>query len=109
MTKVFDRAKLRMNRLVAAFFGTNGPRAAGFAGRRFARIVLSFPVRVTNWMNRRKVKNIESHFGDFGQYLLAVFEGAAGAREHFVPGAETRANRIDGHTQLAGMRGVSSI
>ena len=98
-----------MDGLVAAFSGTDRPRAAGLAGRRFARIVLSLPVRVTNRMNRRKVKNIESHFGDFGEYLLAVFERTAGARKHLVPRAETRANRIDCHAQFAGVRGIRPI
>ena len=59
-------------------------------------------------MNGGQIDHIEAHFGDVGQELFAIGEGAVDAglgggrtREEFIPGAEARANRIDNNGELA--------
>ena len=61
---------------MAAFAGTNGPGAAGFAGLAFRIIVLSFPKRFADGMDGRQIENIKTHFGDSRQGRLAIFERA---------------------------------
>ena len=93
--KIVESSKLGVNGLVSALLGTDRPRASGLAGRGFARVVFPFAMGVPDRMNRRKVKNVETHFSDFGNDALAIFECPAGPRKHFVPGTEARTNRID--------------
>ena len=66
MVKVGHCAKVGMNRLVAAFFGADGPRAAGVVRARFQSVVGAFAVAVPDRMDRRQVQHVEPHAGDVG-------------------------------------------
>src|SRR5262249_51529918 len=103
-------SKLGMNGLVSPLLRTDRPRASGLARCGFARVVFPFAMRVADRMNRGKIKNIEAHFGDFGNDdPFTVFERPAGSWKHFVPGTKARANRVDGNSQLPVMGGPGSV
>src|SRR5206468_7609111 len=56
--------QLRMYGLMPALRAADGPRTAWIAPPRLRRAVLSFAMSHTDGMDRREVKNIETHPGD---------------------------------------------
>ncbi len=71
-SKVFERAELRMNCLVAAFRGPDCPRTADVTFGRGDRIVLAFAKVRPDRMNGREIKNVKAEFGDIRQACLAI-------------------------------------
>src|SRR5438876_2671287 len=59
--KVFQSAKLRMDRFVPTLFATDRPRTSWLAGFYFRGVVAAFSKRCSDRMNGREVDNIESH------------------------------------------------
>src|SRR5438093_23169 len=84
VAKVFQPAKVGMNGLMAAFFGTYRPWTAGIAVAAFACIVFALTMRMTDRVNGGKVEDIETQVRNFGQDALAVAKGSAGSWKHFV-------------------------
>ena len=78
------------------------PMAHGLPGSPGAACTeLFFPLRYDpNRMDRWEVEDIKAHFRDFGKNAFAVRKCADGTRKHFVPRAESRANRIDSYAQF---------
>src|SRR2546428_6205591 len=108
--KIIESSELGVNGLVSPLLRTDRPRASGLARLGFARVVFPFAMRVSDRMNRGKIKNVEAHFSDLGNYdPLAILERPAGPRKHFVPRTEARANGVDGNPQLPVMRGPGSV
>src|SRR5262245_26005443 len=60
-------------------------------------------------MNRRKVKDVETHGRDVRKYSFTVFECAAGSRKHFIPRAEARLYGINRDSQLFVVCGIASV
>ena len=106
--EVVERAEPGLDGRVSAVFGADGPRAARIARRRRQRVVPALAVRAADRMDRRQVEDVEAHRRDVGQPRFGVAQraaarrvGRARAREHLVPRAEPRANRIDRDAQRA--------
>src|SRR5205823_8542848 len=64
------------------------PRAADVAFGRLHAVVAPLAERLADWMDRRKVEDVEAHAGDARERRLDISEGADGAREELVPGTE---------------------
>jgi hypothetical protein len=86
---------------MAAIRPADRPGAAAIIERCDQRVVLAFAPRHPDGMNRWKVKHVEAHFDDVREPRLAIGESrrgtsiAGGAREHFVPAAESGPRWID--------------
>src|SRR5687768_9494596 len=78
--KIVQRSQLRMDRFMAALFGTDRPWASDIVRVRCEGAVLSLPISAPDRMDRRKVKNVETHLCDSGQPALNVLERAVNAR-----------------------------
>ncbi len=105
--EVLERPQLRVDRLVAALDGPDGPRAARVVRPRRRDVVTALAVDPPDRVDRRKVQHVEAHGRDVGQPRLHVPEravaaglGRAGPREQLVPGTEPGALAIDDHDQL---------
>ena len=77
--KIVERSKLRMNRLVAALFAADSPRAADVAAGQLRSRCFAFAMRAPDRMNRRQVKHVESHRCDVRQTRFDIFERAVAA------------------------------
>jgi len=70
--EVVEIPQVRMNRFMSPFLPANGPRTAGISRFGCCGVVFSFPVRLTDGMDRREVQNVEAHLGDLRQQSGAV-------------------------------------
>ena len=109
--KVIERAKLRVQRLVAAFGRADRPRAADVVRVGGKRVVAPLAPLAPDRMNRRQIKDVEAHLRDVRQTLFAIAQGAvragivaARAGKHFVPRAEARQRAVDDERQLGRKR-----
>jgi hypothetical protein len=91
-SEILESAKLRVNRLVASRFATDGPGAAMVLLRRARLVVRPFALGKADRVNRRQIQHVEAHRRDIGEarfYILkrAVLSGlrACGARKQLVP------------------------
>src|SRR5206468_10404676 len=105
----FEPAKLRVDCFVAAFLGPYSPRTSRITGPGFACVVFAFTMGMADRVNRREVENVETHFRNLGKNALTVFKRAAGSGKHFIPCAESRANRVDGHAKFFVQSGIGSV
>src|SRR5438552_11417695 len=60
-------------------------------------------------MDGREVQDVETHLRNFGKKEFAIGECADRAREHFIPRAESRTNRIDCYAEFPVDGGSGSI
>src|SRR5947209_6337210 len=97
-----------MERIVPALIGPYGVNAAGISGTCGERIVAALPVGLPDWMDRRKVKHVETEVAHIGQARDHAVECAMltgtrrlRAREKLVPGRKRRCLSIDDHGKLA--------
>src|SRR6266851_4268166 len=97
MIEILETAERRLDRGMAASLAANRPGAAGTVGARGQRVVRALAMRVANRMYRRKINHVEAEVMDCRQPALGLPQRrgaprnlALGAREHLVPGAETR-------------------
>ena len=78
--EICKRTQLREYGIVSAFFRANGPRAADIVRRSLLPVVLAFAVDPADGMYRRKIENVEAHFRDVGQPLLAIAKRTMASR-----------------------------
>ena len=100
--EIVQRPQRRMDRLVPALFGADRPRAARIVGGRHERVIAALALDASDWMDRRKIQNVEAQRRDARQQGFAVGERAvpapgrtARARKHLVPAGKARAFRLD--------------
>src|SRR5207248_11053507 len=93
--ELLNGAEPRVDRVVAAFFGADRPRAAGIAALRSQRVVPPFAVRLADGMDRREVHDVEAELLELRQHRPHAGEAAPRAREELVPRAEARELAVD--------------
>src|SRR5437879_2491906 len=77
--EVFQRAQLRVDRLVPALIGPDGPRAARLVGLCPDAVVRALAMRAADGVDGREVEDVEAHAGDVGQPVLDLAERAVTA------------------------------
>src|SRR5216110_530286 len=121
--KILQRAEGGINVLVPTAVRqtkmsvTDGVRHAGIVRLRDNRIVLSFAVSGTDWMNWREIDDVKSHcFGvlDPGQTIAQLGTALAatlgGTRKEFVPSCSPRFRTVNNHAWRRGpLRGTGPI
>ncbi len=100
--EIGEGAELRMDGLVAAFGGADGPGAAVIAFGGDDVVVGAFAEGVADGVDGRQVEDVEAHGGDLGQQGFDIAQGAVaagvgrgGARKELVPGGEAGAFAVD--------------
>src|SRR5439155_4551709 len=91
----------RAEALVSVLVPGDRPWAADVALGRLHAIVAPLAERAADRMDGREVEDVEAHAGDARELGLDVGEGAGGAREELVPGAERGLASIDFDCVLA--------
>src|SRR6185437_1935253 len=106
--EVGEGAEAGLDGVVTALLRADGVRAAGIAGRSHEAVVAALALGAADGMDGREVDDIEAEGRDLGQASLALGEGGAaaghgalGAREHLVPGTETRARAFAAHGPIS--------
>ena len=72
MPEIGERSELRMNRFVAAFVRSDGPRTADILRTGVDDVVASLAKFLSDRMDRRQVEHVESHLGDARQFRFHV-------------------------------------
>ena len=76
MAKILDGPELWMDRRMAAFHGTDGPRTAHVVRRGLERIVGTLAALTADGVDRRQVEHVEAHALDIGQAFFTIAERA---------------------------------
>ena len=95
--KIIGGSQVGVNVFVSSCFVSNGPRRSGIIGLGSQCIVFPFAIFFANGMNRRKIKGIETHFGNTRKQFFDISESSvlprnfgSRSRKEFVPRAKDR-------------------
>src|SRR5207302_1516906 len=86
---------LRMDRCVAPFRATDGPRTSDVIPIGTHAVVASFAEVCADGMYRRQIEDIETHPGDVRKLCFDIAKGAEGSGKQFVPRTERGLRTID--------------
>src|SRR5439155_11203517 len=95
LLELFERAELRVDRVVAAELGADRPGAARVERTRFERVVLALAVRASDRVDRREVDDVEAELRKLRQHRAHALEAAPGTWKELVPRAEARKHAVD--------------
>src|SRR5262249_3780216 len=114
--EIVQRAELGIDGCVPAELGSDRPRAAGVVRARDEGIVAPFSMTSTDWMDRRKVQNVEPEIGEsrksgrrFAKRRTPRRRRPRRPRKHLVPRSEAGALAIDPRTERRRTRRTRAI